>query len=109
MQIYLSKLLGMLTTLERSYGFALSDPQERKILDFIIESVSNEKLPTAEEIVAVEIASRATTYRKLKNLIDCGLIKTEILDYSVVYSIGPRAHELGIVIRKIFSELPIRS
>ena len=70
----LTKLFTLFTTIEREYGVASLEKGEREILNLIVFAEEQNKEITAEELVDLNIASRATIYRRLSSLKASGLV-----------------------------------
>ena len=70
----LTKLFTLFTTIEREYGVASLEKGEREILNLIVSAEEQKKEITAEELVDLNIASRATIYRRLSSLKESGLV-----------------------------------
>ena len=70
----LTKLFTLFTTIEREYGVASLEKGEREILNLIVFAEEQKKEITAEELVGLNIASRATIYRRLSSLKESGLV-----------------------------------
>jgi Fic family protein len=70
----LTKLFTLFTTIEREYGVALLEKGEREILNLIVSAEEQKKEITAEELVDLSIASRATIYRRLSSLKESGFV-----------------------------------
>ncbi|MFZ9500911.1 MAG: hypothetical protein ACO27F_05015 [Beijerinckiaceae bacterium] len=68
------RLFSLLTTLEREFGIAGLEKEERAVFDFIVHSIAEGKYPTRLDVVAQRIASRASTYRHIAALQAAGLI-----------------------------------
>jgi len=68
------RLFSLLTTLERDFGIAGLEKEERAVFDFIVHSIAAGKYPTRLDVVAQRIASRASTYRHIAALQAAGLI-----------------------------------
>jgi len=71
----LLKLFTLLTTIEREYGIASLEKGERELLDIIVAAAEKNQEISAETIVALNVASRATTYRRISSLKELGLIE----------------------------------
>ena len=70
----LTKLFTLFTTIEREYGIAALEKGEREILNLVVAAEEHKKEITAEELVDLNIASRATIYRRLSSLKESGLV-----------------------------------
>lgn len=70
----LTKLFTLFTTIEREYGVASLEKGEREILNLVVAAEEHKKEITAEELVDLNIASRATIYRRLSSLKASGLV-----------------------------------
>lgn len=64
----LTKLFTLFTTIEREYGIASLEKGEREILNLIVSAEEQKKEISSEELVDLNIASRATIYRRLSSL-----------------------------------------
>lgn len=85
-----ARLFSLLTTLEREYGLASLEKEERAIFSFIVSSVAAGADPTAADIVAAGVTSRSSTYRHLASLRKAGLIVPAVKDGRAVFSVGPQ-------------------
>ena len=70
----LTKLFTLFTTIEREYGIASLEKGEREILNQIVSAEEEKREITAEELIDLSIASRATIYRRLSSLKNIGLV-----------------------------------
>ena len=70
----LTKLFTLFTTIEREYGIASLEKGEREILNLIVSAEEQKKEISSEELVDLNIASRATIYRRLSSLKESGLV-----------------------------------
>jgi DNA-binding IclR family transcriptional regulator len=70
----LTKLFTLFTTIEREYGIASLEKGEREILNLIVSAEEQKKEMSAEELVDLNVASRATIYRRLSSLKESGLV-----------------------------------
>jgi len=84
----LLKLFTLLTTIEREYGIASLEKGEREVLDIIVAAAGKNEEISAETIVALNIASRATTYRRIRSLKHMGLIETHELEGRSLLRLG---------------------
>jgi hypothetical protein len=71
----LARLFSALSALERKYGLAELDPEERAIFGFIAGEVAEGRQPAMQDVLTAGLTSRSTAYRKVANLKDCGLIE----------------------------------
>lgn len=71
----LARLFSALSALERKYGLAELDPEERAIFGFIASELAAGRQPAMQDVLAAGLTSRSTAYRKVANLKDCGLIE----------------------------------
>lgn len=67
-------LFSALVSLERKYGLAGLDSEERAILGFIAGELAKGRHPDMQDVLSAELASRSTAYRKVANLKDSGLV-----------------------------------
>ncbi len=70
----LTKLFTLFTTIEREYGIASLEKGEREILNLIVSAEEQKKEISSEELVDLNIASRATIYRRLSSLKESRLV-----------------------------------
>lgn len=70
----LLRLFTLFTTIEREYGVASLEKGEREILNLIVSAEEQKREMTSEELVDLNIASRATIYRRLASLKASGLV-----------------------------------
>ncbi len=86
----IARLFSVLMTLEREFGLSALNPGERSVFDFIVQSNAAGRAPTSEEIVAINLGSRASVYRWLSALKEAGLIEAEYRDGQSCYSLNPK-------------------
>lgn len=75
-----AQIFALLTTLEREYGIALLEKDERAIFDFIVFAIAEGRDVTGADIVDARLTSRSSTYRHLTALKNAGLI-TEVIKH----------------------------
>ena len=75
-----AQIFALLTALEREYGIALLEKDERAIFDFIVVALSNGQDITGADIVDAKLTSRSSTYRHLTSLKEAGLISEVVKD-----------------------------
>lgn len=69
-----AQIFALLTTLEREYGIALLEKDERAIFDFIVVAISKGQEISGADVVDAKLTSRSSTYRHLTSLKEAGLI-----------------------------------
>ena len=75
-----AQIFALLTALEREYGIALLEKDERAIFDFIVIALSKGQDITGADIVDAKLTSRSSTYRHLTSLREAGLISEVVKD-----------------------------
>lgn len=85
-----ARLFSLLTTLEREYGLASLEKEERAIFSFIVSAAAAGSEPTTASVVAAGITSRSSTYRHLASLRKAGLIIPLMKDGRPVLGVAPR-------------------
>lgn len=88
-----ARLYALLTTLEREFGLASLEKEERAIFSFIVSSAAAGTDPSAADIVGANITSRSSTYRHLASLRKAGLIVPAMKDGRAVFGVGPQLEE----------------
>lgn len=73
-----ARFFSLLTSLEREYGLSSLDVSSRAVFDFIVQRQADGTHPSADDVLAANIVSRATAYRRLTALRDAGLIEAKI-------------------------------
>lgn len=73
----IAKLYSLLGALERQYGLAALEKDERAILCFITDRIAAGKDVTIVDVIAAELTSRASTYRHVGNLAKARVIVLE--------------------------------
>lgn len=90
-----ARFFSLLTSLEREYGLSSLDVSSRAVFDFIVQRQADGTHPSADDVLAANIVSRATAYRRLTALRDSGLIEAKIEGGRTVYSVSARLNGFG--------------
>lgn len=91
----LARLFSVLTTLERRYGLAGMDPDERAIFGFIVGEIAAGRRPTMQDVLAEGLTSRSTAYRKVANLKGAGLVEQKRRGDGEFFALSPRLRGFG--------------
>ena len=87
------RLYRILGILEKSHGLADFDGLHRQILNAVIDAHISGRGMTNQDVVALGLTSRSSTYRKLGDLKESGFISDHWQHGECFLTLGPKCQE----------------
>ena len=99
------RLYGLLGQLEKHYGLAGFDGLHRQVLTAVINAHVAGTSITNQEVTELGITSRSSTYRKIAELKEAGLLEGTWKENNCYLSLGPKCDEYFGEVTTLFTGL----